>query len=105
MSYTGIAKMHGDGQLWGRLVACAATEGISSPGQWVNSHLWELVAQPGWAEAYEYAVASGTADPGLSDSVVTDAMILSGTQAIINSPVSATTDLTQPTGETTELPR
>ena len=41
---------------------------------------WTVCAEPGWADAYKYAVDAGNPDPGGDEAVITDAMILSAVQ-------------------------
>lgn len=49
-------------------------------------HAWEMASQPGWAEAWDYAL--GTASPdnnpdtGARPGVINDSMILAAVQAV-----------------------
>ena len=82
MSYLTHATISGDRNIRLRLLACAAQEGVSTPGPWVNAHALHLVGSD-WIAAWEYAVAAG-GDPdsiGADEAVVTDGMILSAVQA------------------------
>ena len=81
MSYNDIAAMAHDASLRARLIAAAAQEQDSNPGHWVDSNIWNLVAAPGWADAYGYALASNHEKPGYDEAVISDAMILSAVQA------------------------
>ena len=81
MSYADVAAMFVDHDLRQRLTACAAIEGDPQPEIFVQSNLWALVASPGWADAYGYAVDLGKEHPGKDESVITDTMILSAVQA------------------------
>lgn len=64
-----------------RIAACAATEAISlNPTAWADTHRQRLVASPGWAAAYESAVALENPAPGEDETVITDGMILSAVQ-------------------------
>lgn len=70
-----------DGGLIMRIGACVATEGISlNPTAWADTHRQRLVASPGWAAAYESAIASENPAPGEDEAVITDGMILSAVQ-------------------------
>ena len=84
MTYRIQAAMAQDRSLHARIAACAAREGITDPHPlaWASDHQWRLAAEPGWDDAYAYAIASGVPDPGGSEGVVTDGMILSAVQAI-----------------------
>lgn len=86
MSYRNIAVMAKDGHLRERIAACAAKEGVTHihPTQWADQHQWQLAAAPGWAEAYTYAVATEQERPGEDEAVITDGMILSEVQLILN---------------------
>lgn len=83
MSYTTQAQLAGDNEMIVRVTACAATQGIKTPETWAWDHKWQLSAQPGWDEAYAYAIDTGVQHPGSQISVITDAQILSAVQAII----------------------
>lgn len=88
MSYASIAAMATSGSLQNRVAACAATQdlgGLPAP-QWAAGNLLAIVAQPGWADAWDAAVAAQNPnvnpDTGYRNDVITDAMILSGVQAV-----------------------
>lgn len=83
MTYTTIAQIAVDPDLWPRVIACAATQpfGAYNPASWVTQRQWQLSASPGWADAYAAAVSSNTPNPGASPTVITDAMILTAVQA------------------------
>lgn len=85
MSYLTIALIRQDPWVRDRAIACAATEGVDQPEQWVMDRVWALAAQPGWSNAWESAVASNTEPgylPGRDEAVITDAMILAAVQSI-----------------------
>ena len=82
MSYNTIATMAQDYDLQRRIIACAATEGKADPMVWAPAHMWTLAATPGWDEAYSSAIAGGISTPGKSETVITDAMILSAVQPL-----------------------
>lgn len=77
---TQIIAAAGDHDLLRRLRAIAASEGIPSPQQWVESRMDQLAAAPATeagdtiGSVYEYAVASYTPTPrpGEDPSKVTD---------------------------------
>lgn len=81
MTYATIAVMATDPSLFNRLVAAAAEENKTKPYEgWVSEHRWDLATTPGWAQAWEYAIAAGVADPGARNDVITDGMILAAVQ-------------------------
>lgn len=95
MTYNTVADITDSASLTRRIVAAAATEDIPNPEAWANGARWKLAAQPGWGQAWESAVASGVEDPGASEVVITDGMILSAVQAIttpVPPPVVTPTD-------------
>lgn len=85
MSYNTQAALAVDDALRNRVAACAATQGVPGPLQWADAHLWRLSGEPGWDDAYSYAIAAGNARPGYDEGVITDAMILAAVQAILAS--------------------
>ena len=78
--YLAIAAMAYDDALGSRLTAAAALERIHNPDLWTLQNRWALVAQTDWADAWNSAAAAGIPDPGASDAVITDQMILSSVQ-------------------------
>lgn len=83
MSYKAQAILSQNDHLMMRVAACASTQGIEAPVSWAYDRQWKLSAQPGWAQAYASAVASNVQQPGNSETVITDSMILSAVQAIM----------------------
>ena len=90
MTYLDIANMTRSDSLLSRLSAAAASEAESGavlipdlPEQWASQHRWQLVAAPGWADAWASAEAGGNEDPGADEAVITDPMILSQVQAVL----------------------
>jgi len=83
MSYTTQAQLSNDSELIIRVAACAATQNIKQPETWAWDRKWELSAQPGWDESYAYAINTGVEHPGSQNTVISDAQILAGVQAII----------------------
>lgn len=53
------------------------------PSYWVQERAWKFSAQPGWVDAYKYAVDSGDEEPGANEGAITDGMILSAVQALM----------------------
>jgi len=86
MAYQSVVEMAGSPSLLARIIAAAAGEGITDPRSWAQERVWQIVSEPGWAEAWDYA--KGTAnddvnpDTGRRPSVINDTMILSAVQAI-----------------------
>lgn len=81
MTYATIAAMAADNSLFLRLTAAAAEENKPPPYEsWVAERRWDLAATPGWAAAWESAVAGGVTDPGIRNDVITDSMILAVVQ-------------------------
>jgi hypothetical protein len=89
MAYQDIVEMQGSQELMLRVSACAAGEGEAAPQDWVAVQSWALAAQPGWADAWSYAREQGIEAPerGRSDTVITDAMILSAVQVLLQEQV------------------
>lgn len=82
MSYNSMYLMSEDQELRGRLVACAAKEGVVNPQLWVSQQIHALVTSPGWDAAWDSALALGPGiRPGSMPNVITDQMILSVVQA------------------------
>lgn len=81
MAYSTIAAIAQDSALALRIAAAAAQELKTRPyPAWVSEYQWDLASAPGWAEAWESAVASGIQDPGSNPGVITDGMILAAVQ-------------------------
>jgi len=74
--------------MYWRLVAAAAEEGKGTSQdttgftEWVDANVWTIVSSPGWALAWESALAGGNPNPGSDDAVITDGMILSAVQPL-----------------------
>jgi hypothetical protein len=84
VAYWDVAQLSNDVDWQTRVAACVAVEGDISddPTQWAFDQRWQLAAQPGWADAYAYAVQTGVPDPGRDPAVITDSQLLSGVQAV-----------------------
>lgn len=95
MSYWDISEMAADPDLTQRCAACAAAEDIPDPYVWATENQLALCASPGWDAAwasFQAANPGGQLDddgnplpaprPGKDPGVISDAMILSATQAL-----------------------
>lgn len=90
MSYWDIAVMAADTELLRRVTACAAQEEVEGdPYTWAADHILLLAAEPGWAEAWAYAIAAGNETPGRDPGVISDGMILSAVQGMVISNLPA----------------
>lgn len=86
MAYIDVSDMASNGDLRQRIAACAATEGVIAPHPtaWADAHLWQLAAEPGWAEAWQHAREDGVIERlGKDEGVINDRMILAAVQAIL----------------------
>lgn len=87
MAYNTIIAMAASPSLTARIAAAAAGEGHVDPVRWASDHAWALAAEPGWADAWQYALDEATLnvnpDTGQRDDVISDAMILSAVQAVM----------------------
>lgn len=84
MTYWTVALMSEDADLLARVTACVAIEGERDPELWTQRYKWAIAAQPGWGDAWEYAINIGH-DPstiGKDPAVITDLQILSAVQSI-----------------------
>jgi hypothetical protein len=86
MSYRDVAQMAVSHPLQQRVTGCVATEGVEGPQFWTGQHIWEVVAAPGWGDAWASALAGGMTndEAGDNEGVITDAMILSQVQEVIS---------------------
>lgn len=88
MGYYEIATLKDDRDFFIRTAAAVATEtlggnGEPNPDTWASQHAWEMAAQPGFGDAYAYALANGNPAPGKDTAVITDGQILSAVQVIM----------------------
>lgn len=81
MSYNTIAQSVMDIALQSRITACAAQEGAAKPEEAGYALRWPVCTRTDIEAAYASAVAAGHPDPGGSEEVITDGMILSAVQA------------------------
>jgi len=85
VSYNSIWASVGDEALRGRITACVAQESDvgDDPFALYLQVQWPVLTATDVEEAYEYALASGTENPGRDETVITDGMILSHVQATL----------------------
>jgi len=91
MAYGDIALLQQDADFNLRVAACYATETTDDPARtdpasWAAMHAWDMAAQPGFGDAYAYALANGNPRPGWDPAVITDAQILSAVQSLLTPP-------------------
>ena len=82
MAYSDISLLAADQDFANRTAACAATEHVADPWQWVNYHRWAMAATPGFGDQYASALAAEVERPGWDPAVISDAEILSAVQTI-----------------------
>jgi cytochrome c5 len=87
VSYYDVSQLSTDTAFISRCSACYAIESAGAPGaknpsQWAMENCWALAAQPGFGDAYGYAIANGNTEPGKDPAVITDAQILAAVQSI-----------------------
>lgn len=85
MSYSSQAQLSNDSDFVARTSAAAAVEVSKThqPQQWAVDHIWWMAASPGFASAYESALAGDIERPGNDPAVISDEQILSAIQALI----------------------
>ena len=92
MTYADQHAMSQDYDLVNRITACAATQKLpldpflmrGGPREWASRNAVRVTGQPGWEAAWASAVAGNVEKPGLNQGVISDGMILSGVQAVLN---------------------
>lgn len=82
--YLTISTIAADQNMRQRVAACAAQEGEVTPEHWSFNNSYRWAASPGWAEAWESAVAGNNPAPGADPAVITDGQILSTVQLLRN---------------------
>jgi len=97
-SYLTISLIAADASMQQRVTSCAAQQGVKDdPYRWAADRRYEWAASPGWAEAWDYALATHPADPeapaeqppyspGADPAVITDAQILAAVQPMAQAP-------------------
>lgn len=84
MAYYDVSLLARDPDFQSRIAACYGTETMEQdPETWAVLHQWMMASQPGFGEAYTYALNAGVPNPGRDPSVITDGQILSGVQWIM----------------------
>ena len=92
MGYSDIALLQQDPYFARRVTAAYAVETLDvddalDPGSWQAIHSWDLAAQPGFGDAYGYAIETHPDDPdylpGDDEAVITDAQILAAVQSLL----------------------
>jgi hypothetical protein len=86
MTYWDTAQLSDDPDFRQRCTAALATEQHPTPEQQAYAWRWQYAGQPGFGDAYAYAVETGVPNPGRDPSVITDEQILSATQALMAPP-------------------
>lgn len=81
MSYLTINTCANDQIFHGRILACAAQEGVVQPEVMLPELVWPVASAADIEAAYASALAAGNPNPGGDESVITDGMILSAVQA------------------------
>lgn len=83
MSYATIYQCANDQALQNRVTAACAQEGASFAPSAMTNIIWDVAAASDIEAAYASALAAGNPNPGGDESVITDGMILSATQAAL----------------------
>lgn len=91
MAYYDVAVLSEDNNFRLRVAACYAVEtadypiqGRVDPVSWGSDYAWLMAAQPGFGDAYAYAVVNENPEPGRDPAVITDGQILSAVQALMS---------------------
>jgi hypothetical protein len=99
MAYADVAALADDPDFNRRYQACYAIETLNAPSAaipstWAAEHYWDMAAQPGFGDAYAYAILTHPTDPeapgyvpdyrpGNDPGVITDAQILGAVQSLM----------------------
>jgi hypothetical protein len=83
VSYSTLAHLAKDADFLERVTACVATQGIQQADKWADDNRWTMAAQPGFDEAYAYAVSFENPAPGKDLAVITDEQILAAVQSLL----------------------
>jgi hypothetical protein len=84
MVYYDVSLLARDPDFQSRIAACYSTETmVQDPESWASLHQWMVASQPGFGEAYTYAINSGNPNPGRDPAVITDGQILAAVQMIM----------------------
>ena len=86
MTYLTLGTISRDQWMSDRIAASAAQEGVTDagidPDTWMGAWRRVWAAAPGWAAAWDSAVAAGIVEPGRDPAVITDGMIRAQVQAM-----------------------
>lgn len=87
MTYFDVSQLAADTYFLSRVAACYAIEtldgGHDNPYGWASQHAWDMAAQPGFGDAYAYALANDNPEPGKDTAVITEGQILSAVQSLL----------------------
>jgi hypothetical protein len=85
MSYITGHLISQDQDIRNRAAVAAAEQGVAAGEEehWVFIHCRRLATQPGWAAAWESALANGVERPGLDPAVISDGQILAAVQSLL----------------------
>jgi hypothetical protein len=85
MTYSTVFAVSQDQALKDRCAAAAAEQGVPAGEEqhWVYTHALRLAAQPGWAAAWESALANDKPNPGSDPAVISDEQILRAVQDLL----------------------
>lgn len=82
--YLTISTVADDSHMVRRVSACAAQQNApGDPVQWAYDNRYTWAASPGWAAAWDSALASDNPNPGADPAVITDGQILSQVQTML----------------------
>jgi len=86
MTYLTLGIISRDQWMSDRIAASAAQEGVTDagidPDIWMGAWRRVLASAPGWAAAWESAVAAGIVEPGRDPAVITDGQIRAQVQSM-----------------------
>ncbi len=86
MTYLTLGTISRDQWMSDRVAASAAQEGVTDagidPDTWMGAWRRVWAAAPGWAAAWDSAVAAGIMEPGRDPAVITDGQIRAQVQAM-----------------------
>ena len=112
MAYSDVALLAADQDFRARATAAVSIETeqgnlalVDDPPRWVFERNWRYAAQPGFGDAYAYAILNGVERPGNDPAVISDAQILAATYAIYDAdnpppPAPTVTAVTPTAGNT-----
>lgn len=87
MSYLTEADIADSYTMFRRITQAATEEGVDNSDAWTSENRRKWAASPGWGAAWEYAKNTHPNepdyDPGADEAVITDGMILSQVQTMI----------------------